>query len=142
MKGKNRIGRVILRNLSKSLLTQLSILDELDATDEPPISLIDPQCLVCSNIVRLQEEEEEKMMTKEEREKRERCYEDTLSAAIDRFERLKLGGIKQEENEEERKGEEEEEWRKLGHCEVQEIEEEYRERVLKCTYASSISIKS
>jgi len=133
MRGKTRVARVVLRNLSKSLLTQLTILDELDPTDEPPISSIDPQCLVCAGIVPENTEEEEKKMSKEEREKRERCYEDTLSAAIDRFERLKLGGIKQEEDEDERKEVEEEEWRKLRHCEVQEIEEEFRERVLKCT---------
>jgi len=134
MPRKGRVGRVILRNLSKHLLTQLLILDELDPSDQPPISLSSPECLVCAGIVAENggEEQGKKEMTQEEREKRERGYEDTLSAAIDRFEKLRLGGIKEEEKEDVE--EEEEEWKKLRHCEVNEVGEVDSGRILKCAF--------
>ncbi|GAA5879021.1 hypothetical protein JCM16303_001270 [Sporobolomyces ruberrimus] len=101
------------------------------------IALENSSCLVCAGLASPRSTLSPDPSTADgEAQPKERGYEDTLSAAIDRFERLNLGNPdspgdtteKDEENKEETK----QGWEGLVHLEPDAVPKEYSNEVLRC----------
>ncbi|GAA5981083.1 hypothetical protein JCM5350_000036 [Sporobolomyces pararoseus] len=129
--------------------------------EELGIGLTGSNCLVCAGLAPPKpdiEPDPRLLRSQDPQQPRERGYEDTLSAAIDRFEKLNLNSVKKvkaeeedekggreeempeekEKKEIETKSEKKEDWKKLVHLEAEQLPVEYLIKSLSCDVCNLI----
>ncbi|GAA5956184.1 hypothetical protein JCM3765_005483 [Sporobolomyces pararoseus] len=141
-----------------SSIGQGSTLSRWTVPEELGIGLTGSNCLVCAGLAPPKpdiEPDPRLSRSQDPQQPRERGYEDTLSAAIDRFEKLNLNSIKKVKQEEEevgeysnsaehhrkeadKEGEKRKDWKKLVHLEAEQLPEEHLIKSLNCDVCNLI----